>query len=199
MSKLKIFIDLDDTLIDTAGFKGIVAKYFGELGYTDDQVADAYYKARGDKYTLELHLDELNKLSPNKHHRMHPGDIIEKIKKHLSSCLLPETKEFLEKINRDKFEIYLFSFGNPEFQKWKIEGTGIIRFFDPDKIYFITHEGKADEIHKIISRGEKFIMIDDKSTELEYAKKVFNDQVTVIQVSRGELLNHLEMINSCIK
>lgn len=94
--------------------------------------------------------------------------------------LYPDVFEFINYAS--KFgELTLFSEGEVEFQKEKIEGCGIKTLFSGGVKVFPSHS-KADELLKI-SKPENIILIDDNP---EVVDKAISLGCRVIRVKRGK-------------
>jgi len=186
----KVFIDLDDTLIKTVEIKRAISDICILLGYNPSEVQLAYSATRED-YTIERHLQTLKAQTGRGYNGAMYEELVNGLKSRLKAFLFDETISLLESIDRRQYDVYIFTFGNPEFQDWKIEGCGLSYYFDEEHTLKITHEGKADELRGIIDDSETFIIVDDKQRELDTAKAIFGDRAETIQVSDGNLMSKL--------
>lgn len=94
--------------------------------------------------------------------------------------LYPDTLSFIDYASRFG-DLTLFSEGEPEFQKEKIEGTGISSKFKGGTKIFPSYT-KVDELLKM-PKDEKTILIDDKPDVVDMAMK---SGIFVIRVRRGK-------------
>jgi len=191
--KTKVFIDLDDTLLNTLALKRAIAELCASFGFDHSEIISAYNLARED-YTVEQHLKILSETTGKSYDESRARSLIGSLKSKLKDFLFAETEIFLSSLDRQQFEYYLFTFGNPDFQSWKIEGSGLSSYFDEEHTLKISHEGKAHELHDIVGDSENFLMIDDKLTELNTAEEIFGDRVETISVFGGDLLSRLAFL-----
>lgn len=97
--------------------------------------------------------------------------------------LYEEVIETLKRL-RDIANLGIFSNGENEFQKDKLEKTGISVFFDKNNIHI--YDDKDVNLVNVLSRheGQKLFMVDDKLMILRSAKKSM-PQITTVWVKRG--------------
>ena len=78
----------------------------------------------------------------------------------------------------------IFSKGETQFQKTKLEKTGMAKFFKEENVHIF--DNKDANLIKIIDRykGLKIFIIDDK-LEILYSAKMYMDQLFTIWVKRG--------------
>lgn len=172
-------LDFDDTIFDTHNLKKELETIFNDcLGH--DYFASSYkaIRAKGN-YSPYLHINELEKEGKANE------DVIKEIKtrvkelfKEIDKFIFPEAKELLEFLQKNKYEIYLLTLGEKEFQKSKVLSSTLIKQFIPeDNIYY---EEKNKEENKLLldlkERNEKFLYINDKESECEKVKEIFGNK-----------------------
>ncbi len=81
----------------------------------------------------------------------------------------PETIEMLMSIDLDKFVLGVFSEGWDYYQKFKMEASGIAKYFD-NKFYFIKRRKKSNEFINSLPRDSW--VIDDRADVVKKLKKV---------------------------
>lgn len=192
MTKTKIFIDFDDTLFDRGRFVPDLFGIIEKFGFTDDEIISSYQMVYHDGYDgVWAHMKFL-------HDKVRPFDLSlaeTKMKEFLdrtSSYLFPEAMSFLQGINKNFFDIQLLTVGGINFQKMKIEGAGISKFFDYCNY---TTKNKAATLNSLVSTDDFFILVEDKDREIKEVNKKFPYAMT-IQVRDGKLLKNLELINA---
>ena len=179
-----IFFDFDDVLFNTKDFYKSIKNIFLKNGVSE-QIFLKYYKdprlkkEKGTvrKYNPYKQIERMGKLGIN----------TEKIKKDLLK-LLKDTRKyvfrdgvrFLEKIKNE--DLYIVSYGDSRFQKEKIKGSGISKYF---KRISIASSTKAIAIRKILKNkkpkiGEALIFIDDRVKFLKDIKKSYPGMVTIL-------------------
>ncbi len=175
---MKIFIDFDDVVFNTAAFKKELVKVFLRNGVSQKDFSLTY------KDYPTVTRGGLKKYNPLKQisvlkRKLKISD--SKIKKDLDKLLASspkfvfrDAKPFLARF-REK-DLFLISYGETGFQRSKIVNCGLKRFFS--KI-IITDNLKSTEIGKIVKRGgERFVFIDDRTTQIDAVKKKFPQAVT---------------------
>lgn len=153
---MKIFLDFDDTLFDTTRTPG---KFWEDLvaimkngGWGDDEIeeiAESFSGSAFDKgklYHYRSHLELLEEKYPR-------GKLdetllhVEAFMKNLGKYLFPDVLPFLQKIPKE--DILIITYGDRDFQRAKIEGSGIQHF--------------VSEV--LVTEGEKIEMIEEWMTE----------------------------------
>lgn len=161
--KIKLFIDFDKTLFDTSQVKERLYRIFGQLGFSLEEIEQTYLAETLDgKYSPEGQAERLYQIRP---FNLDVSEI--KIRSMIfdsSKLLYPDSVEFLENIDRQKYEVDLLSYGNVKFQEKKIKNSGIVDKFD--NIY-ITNIEKQIFLKDIVKENESFIVVDDKIDNLE--------------------------------
>jgi FMN phosphatase YigB (HAD superfamily) len=161
--KTKLFIDFDKTLFDTSKLKEQLVRIFGQFGFSQEEIDQSYLASYlGGKYSPEGQAQLLNNIRP---FNLEVAEL--KIKSMLfdsSRLLYSDSVEFLDNINREKYEVDLLSYGDVEFNNRKVKHAGIADKFD--NIY-ITNIEKQIYLKDIVKQDENFIMIDDKIDILE--------------------------------
>jgi phosphoglycolate phosphatase-like HAD superfamily hydrolase len=188
---MKIFIDFDDVLFNTAKFRQVFEELFITAGLTNEQFQETYQQARKneqgiDGYNFNKHIKLIGELDDvnGTELRKSINTFLESTKKYL----FPDVMSFLEKYKDDGHELFLVSFGSDNFQMKKIEGSGIQKNFTEIKIGQID---KAAEIQVIIEEynldmKEPMIFIDDRIEQIEEVKTELPDiQTILLQRSEG--------------
>lgn len=162
-TKLKLFIDFDKTLFDTSQVKERLVRIFGQLGFNQEEIDQTYLAETLDgKYSPEGQAKRLNGIRP---FDLEVAEL--KIKSMIfdsSKILYSDSIDFLDNINREKYEVDLLSYGDVKFQERKVKHSGAIDRFD--NIY-ITSVEKQIYLKDIVAKDENFTVIDDKVENLE--------------------------------
>lgn len=158
---MRIYLDFDDTIFDCRiQFKHAL---FGSLAHhthlTTLQVESTYQHLHERFYTVEKHLLALGCTPTNC--REYAQEVKTELKSHLPNMVLPEAKQFLEQVDRSHNELQLLTFGDPEFQAWKVEGTGLAPYFA--QIHYVTSSKSVyllDRLHE--KQDSRFVFVDNQ-------------------------------------
>lgn len=92
-------------------------------------------------------------------------------------------------------ELGIFSKGEEEFQKTKLQKTGIEKYFELGNIHIF--EDKDSNMNKIIKQyeGNKIYLVDDKLEILFNAKKI-NPSIVAIWVKRGPFAQDEKLLDN---
>lgn len=173
---MKIVIDFDDTIFNTYLFVQEIIKHFKRVGFTSEEFKEIYKKSK------EKMKDFDQKTVVDLFFRLKPYDK-ESVVGEIDS-LIERSEEFIfpdfRKFANDNYRrnLILLSFGITEFQKRKIDNSGIQNYFD--KIY-ITDKDKVVDIEHIYRKypEDQILFIDDKAVEIDKVKEKFSDIITI--------------------
>jgi len=162
-----LFSDFDHTLFDTDLFFHVdVRNRFLKLGIEPTYWEEAYDNIISQGYTLQKHIEEVLSLSGSILPLIEMQKILSESFSDLSRYLFPDVREFLEDARHARISLYLLSFGSPDWQQYKVMGSGIDQLFTD--IFFTSSEGKK---HEVIARhAESFdslIMVENDPRELD--------------------------------
>jgi hypothetical protein len=169
---MKIFIDFDDVIFNTGKFKeDFLNEVFIKNGATQADFTETYYHFFKKDKQVNKYYDpkkQIEALGKKEHIN---GKKLEKdfyiFMKDLKKYVFGDVAYFFEKIS--KRDLFLISYGDPLFQKMKIEGTHTAAFFGKiilGKFRKMDLISKAVEEHKL-SQNEKVIVIDDLPKHLK--------------------------------
>lgn len=185
---MKIFIDFDDVLFNTKRFKKDIEGIFAKHGISKDVFEKYYYHQSGENdqgvYDPEKQLTEVE--------RMLGADLsnlkieLEEFLEKTSEYVFPGAVDFLKSFRKE--ELFILSFGSKDFQKLKIEKTGLGNYFER---IIITDERKGEALKDLvekeeinISQGEEVYFIDDRCKFLDELKKFFPQSITFLMKHR---------------
>lgn len=168
--KIKLFVDFDKTIFDTSQVKERLAQIFSQLGFSQGEITQSYLAESLDgKFSPEGQAKRLNRIRP---YNLKVAEL--KIKSMIfdsNKFLYSDTIDFLNSLDREKYEVDLLSYGDEDFQTRKVKRSGVIDKFE--NIY-ITNIEKQIYIKDIVSLDDYFIVIDDGTENLEKISKVFH-------------------------
>lgn len=179
-SKNPIILDFDYTLFDTTKFKEETIKNLMLLGVTRDIYYQAYQQIRSshnDEYIPLEHLKMINQMT-----NVSLDELSKKYFEALnncSECLYNDVTSFLDKLTKQKTPLYLLTFGNPTFQKQKVEASGIAHYF---KKTIYTNKDKYSVADKIPNANHA-TFINDNPHEIQSLQTLF-PQAEFIQIVR---------------
>lgn len=174
---MKIFFDFDDFFLDTEG--SMIRDYFSllkQLTGADDTVIDETFArfsgagfVHGEVYSPGRHIEFLREVldfdvkKANEEAQIFFTDI--------RKYLFDGTVEFLKTCIKD--DIYLLTFGESNFQKLKVSGSGLQDFFHK---VIVTAGDKSEEIERVskedsFSSGEIIVFADNRCGHFSGAKK----------------------------
>lgn len=166
--KIKLFIDFDGTVFNTEGFRQSMFEIFQKSGFAEDEIERTYKAECLDyKYSPFEQMDRLLKIHD---YNIEMAKIrFDRLFEKTPDFIFEDVTNCLKTINRNDYEIVLFTLGDINFQKRKVESSKIGKYFDD--IYY-TDIQKWIALEKMVASNERFVIIDDRSdTMTEIAKK----------------------------
>ena len=167
------FLDFDHTLFDTDAFFHVdVRNSFRHHGIDAASWEQAYTQAWQAGYTLEGHADQIWRRSGSQAAALDEMQrIVRESFADLRRYLFPDVPAFLDRAKGCGIGLYLLSFGNPEWQRYKVLGARIDRYFDA--MFFTAHEGgKGALILEHVGEWKRILVVDNDPSELDVIKDV---------------------------
>ncbi|MCK5332290.1 hypothetical protein KAJ41_00305 [Candidatus Parcubacteria bacterium] len=177
---MKIILDFDDTIFNTFGMLEELAGVFEKVGFSKEEFFQTYQKTtdRVGDFDLEtaINIFEENKAFDREKVKKELNLIIEKA----DNFVYCDFFNFIR--NFKKEELLLLSFGTTDFQKYKIEKSGIVPYFNE---VIITSRSKADDIENISKKHNgNIVFIEDKARIIDEVKEKNPDVVTMKIIRR---------------
>jgi FMN phosphatase YigB (HAD superfamily) len=157
---MKIFLDFDRTLFDLDAFHREAREALEEQGLPEG----AYLASKqpfstvsgmpGGSYTPERHEAELERLFPGKGVGL--ASFVRGMNRDGRRFVFPGAEEFLREIANH--ELVILTFGNDEYQRYKIAGSGLEELVDR---IIVTDEDKWSAMRSELSASEEAIFVDD--------------------------------------
>ena len=130
---MRIFIDLDNTLVDTSSFKHVFKHALTPLGVDPELFDKTKIAASGESwyqpYDFDRHIDLLLQAKP----RLDRQEVRQRILEAyagIKNFLFPDAIPFLEEVEKQSnVESILFTFGHTEIQMVKIHSLGLEKYF----------------------------------------------------------------------
>lgn len=164
--KIAIFIDFDNTLFDSGGlWYDRFTHAFEDIGISEKVWRDSYMSIRGLGYALDRHMDAIEK-------ELGKPIARDVIRERVDAALrdpantFSDAIPFLEKARASSALLHVVTRGIPEWQHYKLEKTGLGRFFT--HIHAVDENGsKADAIAQHLAHHDRVLFIDDRQKELD--------------------------------
>ncbi|MBI2640129.1 MAG: hypothetical protein HYW90_04575 [Candidatus Sungbacteria bacterium] len=172
-----LFLDFDHTLFDTDEFFHVdVRGAFGHLGIDDALWEQTYERVWKAGYTLERHAEEIHRQSGNQLPLGEMRSIIDGTFSDLRRYLFSDVLPFLRRAKEKDVYLFLLSFGNPDWQRYKVLASRVGSHFDD--MFFVPKEGgKAGIILEVADRFDRIIVVDNNPAELDLIK----DMVSTVE------------------
>lgn len=179
---MRFILDFDDTIFDLNAFRKNTYKLLSSFDVSPQDWQNAWSIMNGSKYlgkalySIEEHANRFAKQTMfdknafiREYYKVHKGQ----------SYLFSDTVEFLEFLKKIG-QVFLLTYGDQEFQSWKIKSNQIQSFFDSIEI---VSSLKAHNLKKSPDKHDPTIFIDDKAVEIDAFKKI-HPSVICIKSSR---------------
>ncbi len=180
---MKIIFDFDNTLFSVKEFYEAFQNSFKEIGINKNLFKETFEKAKEGKKPYDP--EKQFKLIVQKKPEISLKDLKENFEQVLCQAekfLYPDVQPFFKKL-KNKFDLFLVSYGNKTFQREKIEKSGVIKFFK--KVIIASDVNKISSLKKTLNKHEKAIFIDDNPETLSAVKEKF-PQIITVRINRGE-------------
>jgi FMN phosphatase YigB (HAD superfamily) len=145
---------------------------FRHLGIDGASWERGYLQAWQAGYTLERHAQEICRQAGGERAALDKMQrIVHESFADLRRYLFPDVLPFLDRAKRNGVGLYLLSFGNPEWQRYKVLGAGLDRYFDAT--FFTAKEGgKGAMILERARECKQVLVVDNNPSELDVIKDV---------------------------
>lgn len=178
-----IVFDFDGTLFDTEKLKNKLKIAAFSLGLNEDETKKAYQMAYSDEkggacFEAKKYSRAILKMASEKFGRKTKKEF--DFEKNFVDYVLPGAESILKKCEKSGANIFLLSLGSPGWQKKKVVGSGLGKYFSPEKIFYTSDPriGKVAAIKKIFGKnffGRGVCAINDKPDESEEILRAFPD------------------------
>lgn len=208
MGKLTLFIDFDGTLFNAKDFKPLLFNYMAEVcGVSLEKVEDAYRSpevyGQGTSANAgpRVQLGVIAKQNPE----LMAGKDISVLMDRVTDFVASNARDYVfqaaaEQLHAYKafdscdFELRLITVGGEEYQRLKVENSGLLELFEAEPIYIT--EPKQRAMLKTAGNAQ-FILLDDSDHEVDLANELSeNDPHYVVlgkKVSDGALPDPQEL------
>lgn len=177
-------IDLDNTLLDTAGsFKNARIEALAQLGISRDLYEESYQAARNAEngntvYNNKRHAKALSLFGFNEERVLEILDNLNQ-PENIKKFLYPDALNFLDKIKNFGEPMMLLTLGNPAFQELKVKALDLEKYFD--RIVY-TDDCKTEKISEIMDTmsNRPVWLINDRISENLAVKEKF-PEIKIVQ------------------
>jgi FMN phosphatase YigB (HAD superfamily) len=178
MADCAAFLDFDHTLFNTDEFFHVdVRTSFRHLSVDSASWEGAYARAWPAGYNLDGHAEEMSRESGNQQTLDEMKRILREAFADLRRYLFPDVLPFLENAKAKGVRLYLLSFGNAEWQRYKVRGCRIEEYFDD--VFFTSKEGeKVKLILADAGSCERMLMVDNNPSELDLIREAAPEVAT---------------------
>ncbi|MDF1497985.1 MAG: HAD family hydrolase [Patescibacteria group bacterium] len=194
---MKIVLDFDDTIFNTYGLMQEFLKIFLIEGFNEEQFWDVYRQCKkkiGD-FDKDIFVDLIYSLK-----NFNKEEINKKIDFIINKSNEFVYRDFFDFVSSFKKEkLILLSFGTTEFQKTKIENSGISKYFSE---IIITSRNKADDMEEIQKKyNGSIVFIEDKAKAIDDVKKRLPNVIAMkmIRAQGGHTETKSELTNYIIQ
>ena len=186
---MRIYLDFDDTILDTGGFKNELLKAFQSAGATEEDFRNNYEaaKAKVGGFDLDTILEAFAGTGgfDAAAARIRAYDMLYHIDAFVHDDFFDFAREF------GKEQLALLSYGATPMQRIKIENSKITPYLGE---IIVTDQGKEEHFPGIMERhpGKKIYFVDDKAEQIDRVKAA-TPGVTAMKMERpGGLHTHTE-------
>lgn len=178
----QLVLEFDHTLFDTSQFKKDLSGSLESLGVNTELFWQTYPKARntGDgkaMYRLERHIELLQPFTNRSQEEM--LDVMRRVLANSHKYLYPDTLDFLNRMLSLNINLTLLSFGNPEFQRAKVQASGIEWFF---KDVHFTDLKRTDILYSLFGTVQpRMFFLTSKLEEVNSISSSFPHVIPVIK------------------
>ncbi len=186
---MKVFIDFDDVIFNAKKFKNDLIKIFLKNGITKSEFENSYYTFAKKDQDRRKYYDPKSQIQVLRRRRqINQKKLnleIDALMKNLEKYVFLDVRDFLD--NFPKKDLFLLTYGHVKFQKNKIKGAGIGKYF---RKTIISRDNKADDILETAKKiklpaEEEIILIDDRPEQIERAKRR-KKKITAFRMCRKE-------------
>jgi FMN phosphatase YigB (HAD superfamily) len=173
---MKIYLDFDDTILDTGAFIRELQRIFQSAGFTEDEFYDNWKKTKDksgdfDFDTLFHFFAESGGFDERKVRRS-----VDTIFSNMDVFVHDDFFGFAEEFGKDRLAI--LSFGTTPWQREKIENSKIVPYFSE---VIVTSRGKEEDFRDIalLHADKRLFFVDDRAHQIDKVKSAVPQVVTM--------------------
>lgn len=184
---MRIYLDFDDTILNTGAFKDELKRIFKSVGFTEEDFAKNWEKTKADKGDFDLdYFFDLFALSGGFDARK-TWRTVNTLFSNVDVFVHDDFFDFAKEFGKDK--LAMLSFGTTLFQREKIENSKIVPYFSE---IIVTSRGKEEHFSDIIKEhsGKKIFFVDDRAYQIDKVKEAVPEIVAMkIERPTGRYIN----------
>ena len=167
-SNTACLLDFDHTLFHTDEFFHVdVRESFLRLGIDAEEWERSYAAVWPKGYTLEKHVEEVSRQFGNRLPLEEMKRILENSFSDLKRYLFPDVLPFLQQAKKSGARLYLLSFGDYEWQRYKVSACSVAAYFD-DMFFTATPGAKSELVRERAHRvAETVVVVDNNPADLD--------------------------------
>jgi len=175
--KRAILLDFDHTLFDTDRFFWIdLRRQALRLGIPSQVWNDTYLELWREGYSLKKHFNLILKRLESAPPTLRLGlkILLNEFQWNLKRWVYPDVVPFLKSMKKKGIQRILLSFGNPSWQKRKVDYSEVGYYLD-EAIYTRKEISKSQFVRSLSRRFQELVMVDNDPRELDSAVEVCPD------------------------
>lgn len=169
-----IIIDFDYTLYRTDLLVRDLKEVFRGYGVGAEDFASSYQQAlhwEGDGYGFDYSFAKQINILQSMGHKVDLAEVVDRLKDCIKKeYLFPEVASFLQFLKSLGDEVVILTAGDAQYQKLKVEKTGVSAL--ADRCVYLSGN-KENFVAEVLARGERVVFINDNSKENAIIKKKF--------------------------
>jgi FMN phosphatase YigB (HAD superfamily) len=173
---MKIYLDFDDTILDTGAFLRELQRVFQSAGFTEKEFYDNLKetKIRKGDFNLDTFFDLFAHAGDFDQRRLRRS--VDTIFANMDVFVHDDFFDFAREFGKDKLAI--LSYGTTPTQREKIENSKIVPYFSE---VIVTARGKDEDFREIAERhaGKRLFFVDDRANQIDKVKAAVPQVVTM--------------------
>ena len=191
MTKPTVFLDVDNTILDVDGYKRHIGEVI-EANYGEGASDDFWQVYAQVKEELGYNVKEVaTRFAKLRNSPDLASAVAAFLEVSFTEYLFPHARELLRMLSRDS-QLIIFSTGDELLQKKKVEDLGLYKMATE----VIISASKMDLLKELAKKySPPYIVIDDRPSVIEEAKRSLSDAVTV-WVKIGDYANRKQTVGA---
>ena len=162
-SKTACFLDFDHTLFHTDEFFHMdVRQSFLRLGIDIKEWERSYAVVWPTGYSLEKHAEEVSRSAGNQLPVEEMKLVLRNSFSDLRRYLFPDVLPFLKRAKKSGVRLYLVSFGDREWQRYKVSACALGGYFD-DMFFAASPGGKSSLVQEQVKKFQGTVLVVDNN------------------------------------